>query len=99
MAMSDTPTFGELLRRYRMVAGLTQEALAERAHVSTRAIAALEQGINRAPRVATLALLAEALGLSGPARAALVAVAQPGQAGASSGTGRRPFRWTLDRLP
>src|SRR5258708_4080966 len=77
MVTSDTPTFGDLLRRYRVLAGLTQEALAERAHVSTQAVRALEQGINRAPRAATLALLAEALALSAQARAALVAAAQP----------------------
>jgi tetratricopeptide (TPR) repeat protein/transcriptional regulator with XRE-family HTH domain len=74
--MTDTPTFGELLRRYRLLAGLTQEALAERAHLSIRAVSALEQGINRAPRAATLALLAEALALSSEARDACVAVAQ-----------------------
>jgi transcriptional regulator with XRE-family HTH domain len=76
MATAETPAFGEVLRRYRVLAGLTQEALAERAHLSTRAICALEQGINRTPRAATLALLAEALALSAPARAALIAAAR-----------------------
>jgi predicted ATPase/DNA-binding XRE family transcriptional regulator len=76
MATSDPPTFGDVLRRYRVLAGLTQEALAERAQVSTQAIGALEQGINHAPRPATLALLAEALALSPQARAALVAAAR-----------------------
>jgi transcriptional regulator with XRE-family HTH domain len=76
MATTDTPTFGAVLRRYRVLAGLTQEALAERAHLSTRAVSALEQGINRAPRAATLALLAEALALTAEARAALAAAAQ-----------------------
>jgi tetratricopeptide (TPR) repeat protein/transcriptional regulator with XRE-family HTH domain len=76
MATSDTLAFGDLLRRYRVLAGLTQEALAERAHLSTRAISALEQGINRTPRTATLALLAEALELSAEAHAALAAAAQ-----------------------
>jgi transcriptional regulator with XRE-family HTH domain len=76
MIRTDSPTFGALLRRYRLVAGLTQEALAERAHLSRRAIAALEQGISRAPRAATLTLLAEALALSAPARTALAAAAR-----------------------
>ena len=34
----DAQTFGSLLRAYRRTAGLTQEALAERSGVSTRAI-------------------------------------------------------------
>ena len=37
-------TFAALLRRHREAAGLTQEALAERAGLSTRAIAYLERG-------------------------------------------------------
>jgi transcriptional regulator with XRE-family HTH domain len=76
MTLQDSPPFGALLRRYRLLAGLTQEALAERAHLSLCAVSALEQGTSRAPRAATLALLAEALALSAQARAALVAAAQ-----------------------
>jgi predicted ATPase len=76
MATTGSPTFGDLLRRYRVLACLTQEVLAERAHLSTRAIKSLEQGINRAPRAATLALLVEAMALSPEARATLVAAAQ-----------------------
>jgi transcriptional regulator with XRE-family HTH domain len=67
------PMFGELLRRQRRGAGLTQEALAERAGVSARAIADLERGINQAPRRDTLQLLADALGLPPAERAALIA--------------------------
>jgi transcriptional regulator with XRE-family HTH domain len=37
-------TFGALLKRSRMAAGLTQEALAERANLSTRAVSDLESG-------------------------------------------------------
>jgi tetratricopeptide (TPR) repeat protein/DNA-binding XRE family transcriptional regulator len=87
VAVTDTPTFGDLLRRYRLVAGLTQEALAERAHLSPKAIGALEQGINRAPRAGTLALLADALALSPQEHAALVAAARP-QHTVSTGTAR-----------
>jgi transcriptional regulator with XRE-family HTH domain len=36
------PSFGELLRLRRLAAGLTQEALAERADVSAKAISDLE---------------------------------------------------------
>jgi len=56
--------FGDLLRRYRMAAGLSQETLAERARLSTRAISALEQGTRRAPRRETVRMLAAALDLS-----------------------------------
>src|SRR5438477_57861 len=42
-------SFGVVLRRYRTVAGLSQEALAERARLSWRAISDLERGVNRTP--------------------------------------------------
>jgi predicted ATPase/DNA-binding XRE family transcriptional regulator len=70
-------TFGALLKRYRMAAGLTQEALAERASLSTRAVSDLERGLSRAPRYDTLAMLASALSLSPEQRAALFAAARP----------------------
>ena len=37
-------SLGDLLRRYRKAAGLTQEELAERAGLSVRAIANIERG-------------------------------------------------------
>ena len=46
--------FGSLLKRLRVAAGLTQEALAERAGLSVRAISDLERGVNRAPHDDTL---------------------------------------------
>ena len=64
-------SFGALLRRHRLAAGLSQEALAERAGLSARAISALEHGERRAPYRATVQALAAALGLTGPERAAL----------------------------
>jgi len=67
--------FGDLLRSYRRAAGLTQEALAERATVSARAVADLERGVNRAPRKDTLRLLMAALGLSARDRARFEAAA------------------------
>ena len=57
-------TFGGLLRRYRLVASLSQEALAERAQLSVSAVTALERGHRTAPRPETVGLLAGALGLS-----------------------------------
>jgi len=38
MTTNRSDSFGDLLRRYRQEIGLTQEELAERANVSTRAI-------------------------------------------------------------
>ncbi len=38
------PTFGDLLREHRLAAGLTQEALAERAGLSVHGIQKLERG-------------------------------------------------------
>ena len=65
--------FGELLRRYRVAAGLSQEALAEQAQVTAQAISALERGLRRTPYLSTVRLLAEALGLSERERTALIA--------------------------
>lgn len=69
MTTPGTVTFGELLRRYRTAATLSQEALAMRAGLS-----------REAPRRATVALLAEALGLSSAERGAL-----------DAGPGAQPF--------
>lgn len=71
-------SFGALLKRYRTLAGLTQESLAARAGISVRAVSDLERGVNRAPRAATLTLLADALTLDPTDRAALIAAAHPG---------------------
>jgi transcriptional regulator with XRE-family HTH domain len=68
--------FGDLLRRHRVAAGLTQEALAERARLSAFTISALERGANHVPRKDTLALLAEALRLATAERAILEAAAR-----------------------
>jgi predicted ATPase/DNA-binding XRE family transcriptional regulator len=69
--MGEPETFGVLLRRYRLAASLSQEALGERAGLSANAIAALERGRRRAPRPATVLLLADGLGL-GPAERRLL---------------------------
>ena len=44
-----TATFGDLLRRVRSAAALSQEALAERAGLSRRGISDLERGASHAP--------------------------------------------------
>ncbi|MGB6602456.1 MAG: helix-turn-helix domain-containing protein, partial [Candidatus Cybelea sp.] len=53
-----------LLRSFRLTAGLSQEALAERAGMSAHGIRALERGYRRTPQRGTLALLAGALALN-----------------------------------
>src|SRR5918912_3513236 len=63
--------FGHLLWQYRRAAGLTQEALAERAGLSVRGVSDLERGARRAPRRQTVRLLAEALALGAAERARL----------------------------
>jgi len=73
MTSEQTLTFGALIRRYRTAAGLSQEALAERANLSARAISDLERGLKQAPRRDTVELLAQALGLAPDERAALEA--------------------------
>jgi LuxR family transcriptional regulator, maltose regulon positive regulatory protein len=72
----ERPTFGELLRRYRVAAGLSQEALAEQARMSARAISDLERGVHRLPYKDTVAQLATALGLTATERAMLEAAAR-----------------------
>jgi predicted ATPase len=56
---------------------LTQGQLAARAGLSLEAISALERGKRRQPRAASLRLLADALQLSGPERAAFLAFREP----------------------
>ncbi len=63
-------TFGQRLRRLRLQRGLSQEALAERAGLTSRAVAALEGGGRRRPYPRTVEVLAEALELAGQERAA-----------------------------
>jgi predicted ATPase/transcriptional regulator with XRE-family HTH domain len=68
-----TGDFGELLLRFRLAAGLSREALAERAGLSATGIGALERGQRRAPHVDTVRRLSDALQLSPDDAAALAA--------------------------
>ena len=77
---SDRSPFGKLLREMRREAGLSQEALAERALMSVDTISALERGTSQAPQRETLAALVSALDLDADQRSALEALAvRPGQ--------------------
>nr|WP_202486960.1 helix-turn-helix domain-containing protein [Streptomyces sp. SID8354] len=64
-----------MLKRLRREANLTQEALAERAGVGVRTIRGLETGERADPRVTTVRLLADALGLRPEERERLLASA------------------------
>src|SRR5262245_33625970 len=77
MDQAEPATFGALLKRYRLRAGWTQEALAERAGVSARAVSDLERGLNRAPQRGTRDRLVEALGLAAEERRGVELVARP----------------------
>src|SRR5262245_5212032 len=69
--MGESPGFGALLRAHRLLAGLSQEALAEHAGISLRGLSDLERGVRSAPHPSTVGKLAEALGLDAAGRAAL----------------------------
>src|SRR5215469_8629032 len=88
MTSSEPTPFGDLLRRLRKAAGLTQEELAERAGLSQRGINDLERGERRSPHKDTARQLADALDLTGGDRAAFLAAArrtpQPGATRASA---------------
>ena len=75
--MREPSKFGVLLKRYRLMAGLSQETLAARTQLSSRAIGDLERGISRTPRPDTLALLSNALSLTSQQRTMLFATARP----------------------
>jgi non-specific serine/threonine protein kinase len=80
------PAFGQLLRRYRVATGMSQEVLAERAGLSRRGIADLERGARQFPFGDTVRRLADALGLEAMERAALLAAARRPT---TTGSGRR----------
>jgi non-specific serine/threonine protein kinase len=66
--------FGAALRRHRRAAGLTQEALAERAGLGVRTVQGLERGPGH-PLRGTARRLAAGLGLAEPPRARFLAAA------------------------
>jgi predicted ATPase/transcriptional regulator with XRE-family HTH domain len=83
-------SFGSLLRRHRLAARLTQEALAERSRLSVQAVGSLERGERRNPYRATVDLLADALELPPAERRELFEAARrrgPWRAGHLTGTG------------
>jgi predicted ATPase/transcriptional regulator with XRE-family HTH domain len=93
--MKDQSNFGVLLKRYRLVAGFSQEALAARASLSARTISDLERGIHATPHPDTLELLTGALSLSAQQRDLLLAAARPEVAAAALA----PPRFSSPGLP
>ena len=77
MSTSTPIPLAYLLRRFRLAAGLSQEALAERSGLSTRAISDLERGLRTVPRPETMRMLADALSLTHDQRAELFQAARP----------------------
>ena len=78
MASASLPGFGPLLKQFRRAAHLTQAQLAERAGFSVTYMSKLERGV-RQPLPSTIALLADALNLSGDERVAFESAAQTAQ--------------------
>ncbi|HEY4025222.1 MAG TPA: helix-turn-helix transcriptional regulator [Candidatus Dormibacteraeota bacterium] len=76
MAEEEPTSFGDLLRRYRALAGLSQTALASRSGISKEAVSLLERGARSRPRNATVFRLAQALRLRTEERTALAAAAR-----------------------
>src|SRR6516225_418760 len=69
-------SFAELLKRYRLAAGLTQEELAARAQASPRGVSDLERGKRTKPHLPTVRALADAMALSEADRAGFLTAAQ-----------------------
>ena len=92
MPGADAVSFAALLKRQRLAAGLTQEALAERAGLSAKAVSDLERDPARTPRLGTVTLLADALGAGPEERAELLAAARPARRPATARPQRRASR-------
>ncbi len=88
MSDEESASFGAALKAFRLAAGLTQDALAERACISTEAVSALERGFRRRPHAETVSLIASALGLDDERRGVLErAAAQPATTFQPAGNG------------
>jgi predicted ATPase/transcriptional regulator with XRE-family HTH domain len=96
MPRAPATSFATLLRRQRMVTGLTQEELAERAGLSPRAVSDLERGVRRIPYRETVQMLAKAMGLTREEADALEAAVprSKGPAAAGRGAGNLPVEVT-----
>src|ERR1700686_2011349 len=96
MTAETAPTFGQLLRRYRAAAGLTQEELAARSGLTPQGISLLERGERQHPQAYTVHTLANVLGLAEEERARFAAAARSCTALDPSGT-RLPSAGRIDQ--
>lgn len=87
--------FGQLLRQYRLTAGLTQDGLADRAGLSRRGLSDLERGLRARPYVNTIERLARAMSLTDMQLAELLAAAGRQRHGFS----KQPLAPFAHRLP
>jgi transcriptional regulator with XRE-family HTH domain len=78
MGMAQPVTFGQLLKRYRLAARMSQETLAQRSGLAVRSISDLERDVRRLPHPDTIQRLADALRLSPQDRAALARTTRRG---------------------
>ena len=99
MTTNATAGFGDLLRRHREAAALSQEALAERAGLSARGVSDLERGARRTPHLETVRLLADALGLDPTARVGFLTAARRRVSGKSDGRSEPAPADALPPLP
>jgi tetratricopeptide (TPR) repeat protein/transcriptional regulator with XRE-family HTH domain len=82
-------SFAALLGRFRVAAGLTQQALAERAGLSAGAVSSLERGARKYPQRHTVEALADALDLTGEQREQFIAATPRRRTGPRPPGGRR----------
>jgi predicted ATPase/DNA-binding XRE family transcriptional regulator len=99
MGTGQAVSFGAVLRHHRLAAGLTQQALAERAGLSVDAISALEAGRRGGARLETTRRLAEALALAAEDRTLLLAAARTGRPVVPPGAGAAPVGQLSDTVP
>ncbi len=82
--------FGELLRRHRVLAGLSQEELSARSGLSVRTIAKMERGHTVRPYRPSVQALADALELPQPEREQLTRASRPPEVSARRPPSRQP---------
>jgi tetratricopeptide (TPR) repeat protein/transcriptional regulator with XRE-family HTH domain len=78
-------SFGQLLRRYRLAAGYSQERLAALSRLGVHTIADLERGVSLFPHAHTVESLADSLHLTGSTRVSFLSAARRPSAATSQG--------------
>ncbi|MFD4676126.1 ATP-binding protein [Lentzea sp. NPDC058450] len=94
-----TTAFGDFLRFYRSRVPLTQEELAERTGLSTRAISDMERGRTLSPQFRTVQLLVNGLGLLDEEAAEFTALARASRVVAAQERPETPFTVVSCSLP